>query len=155
MRNVLLSLILSLTYSLCFAAESSDSLLYPSLENDVVTPLAILKIFLLLIVVILLILGAVWLLKRVSPQVTGSGSGRAGLIKILSTSYLGPKRAFILVEVLDRIMLVGITECDVRLIAEFTDPEEVAEIRAKAGKKTLNSGFAGVLASFIRKNQSQ
>lgn len=152
MRNFLFTVILFLTSSLCLAAESPDSLSSLTFARDVVTPWAILKIFLLLIVVILLIFGAVWLLKRVSPQIPGSAS--AGLIKILATSYLGPKRSFILVEVLDRIMLVGLTEGDIRLIAEFTDPEEVAQIRSKTGKKTLDGGFAGTLASFIRKNQS-
>jgi len=152
MRRIWLGLIGLIPLNIVLAADKADSLTFSGLNGAGLSFWAVLKIFFLLGVVILLIWAAVWALKKLSPQVA---SGRAGgIVRILSTTYLGPKRAFILVEVLDRIMLVGITESDIRLLAEFNDAQEVAEIRARAAGKSFPGGqFSAALSSFFQKNK--
>ncbi len=136
--------------SFTFAAENSDSLTFSNIQSPALSIWAVMKIFFLLAVVVALILAAVWALKKLSPQLAAGKT--AGVVRILSSTYLGPKRAFILVEVLDRIMLVGITESNIRLITEFTDPQEVAEIRSRAaGKNFPGEQFSSVLTSFFKK----
>jgi|GEM_PF-1526471 len=144
------ALFILLPVSLSFAAQNSDSLTFSDISSPALSIWAVMKIFFLLAIVIALILAAVWALKKLSPNLAAGKT--AGVIRILSSAYLGPKRAFILVEVLDRIMLVGITETDIALIAEFNDPQEVAEIRARAaGKNFPGEQFSSVLTSFFKK----
>ena len=138
-------ILLSLTVSV---AETADSLSHSDYGSEVLTPMSVLKVFFLLFVVIALVIIALWVLKKISPQIHKGAA--SGLIKVLSTSYIGPKRALLLIEVLDRVLLVGVTESEIDLITEFTDPEEVARIRAKAGKGGSGDNFAATLSTFFK-----
>lgn len=141
MKKILITCGLLLLPTLLQAADSSAS-------DDASVFWAILKMIFMLGVVVALIFGTVWLLKKISPQFNRTSS--ANIIKILSISYLGPKRALVLVEILDRIMLVGVTECDIRLITEFIDPEEIARLRTMTGKVNQADAFSTALASFFK-----
>ncbi len=134
------------------AAQDNYSLKSSDYGDNILTPFAVLKIFVLLLLVIALIMAGVWMLKKFSPQLARGYT--SGIITVLSTTYLGPKRAFFLIEVLDRIMLVGVTECDIRLIAEFTDPNEIERIRSMSSKKSGKESFSAALASVFAKKQS-
>jgi len=145
MKKILLSIILTAFSASLLLAENPA----PASGGAALTFWAVFKLFFMLAVVLGLIFGTVWLLKKLSPQFNRTAS--ANVIKVLSISYLGPKRALILVEILDRIMLVGATECDIRLLTEFKDPEEIARLRALTGKTSPADAFSSALSSFFQK----
>ncbi|NQS98115.1 MAG: flagellar biosynthetic protein FliO [candidate division Zixibacteria bacterium] len=134
--------------SLGMAAAAADSAGISGVYSPTISPLVYVKILFLLGLVIALILGAVWVIKRISPQFNRRAQG--GAIRIISSNWLGPKKALFLVEVLDRVILVGMTDNNISAIAEFTDGEEVTIL--KGGKEDRGSGpsFSSVFRSFLR-----
>ncbi|MBC8277745.1 MAG: flagellar biosynthetic protein FliO [FCB group bacterium] len=148
MRRLLLVISAALFSVTAAVGGTADSLSHSNSGSDVLTPMSVLKVFFLLFVVIALVIIALWMLKKISPKIQKGAA--SGLINVLSTSYIGPKRALLLIEVLDRVLLVGVTEIEIDLITEFTDPDEVARIRAKAGKGASGENFASALSSFFK-----
>lgn len=79
-------------------------------------------------VVMLLLGGALWLLRRF-----GRGSrllDGGGLIRVLARRPLGPKQEIFLVEVGAKAFLIGSTRDQLRTLGEFAQPDEVAALRA-------------------------
>jgi flagellar protein FliO/FliZ len=71
-----------------------------------------------LAVVLAILIACVWLLKRYSIP------GRsAGLLKIISATALGPRERAVLVEVGDKIILLGVTANNVRTLHVFGHDE--------------------------------
>ena len=79
--------------------------------------------------------------------------GRGG--RVLSHLPLGPNRSVCVVEVAGRFLLLGVTEHEVSLLAEITDPEEIGRLQQQAVSAPLDmSMFSqqfGSLASFAQK----
>lgn len=148
MKKILIFMAVTTTAFTAFAGSAADSASFSSGSDEVLTPMPVLKVFFLLIVVIGLIVAALWVLKKISPPLHKGAS--SGMIKILSTNYIGPKRALLLIEILDRVLLVGVTESDIELITEFTDADEVNRLRAQAGKGSPGENFAATLSSFFK-----
>ncbi|MCX7635899.1 MAG: flagellar biosynthetic protein FliO [Syntrophales bacterium] len=87
-----------------------------------------LKMIFALALVIGIMLGAVYLLKRLTGQGTGASSS-GGYIHILATRYMGPKTSVMILACLGRILVVGVTPGAVNLLAEITDPDLLRKIR--------------------------
>ena len=96
---------------------------------------------LVLALVIGLIYGFVWLLKRFTSQKAES----ADIINLLSTRPLKGDAALHLVEVGQSVFLVGSSGSSVNLISEIDDADSVNEIRLAASmapEKPASAGFA-------------
>ncbi|MBN1613642.1 MAG: flagellar biosynthetic protein FliO [Deltaproteobacteria bacterium] len=79
-----------------------------------------LKMLAALTIVLGLMIGAMFVLKRFMNQaVPGMDDGQA--IRILSTRYLGPKNSIMLVEVLGQLMVIGLSNQQMSLLATITD----------------------------------
>lgn len=152
--NVFLSILLSFeTNPLLNQAARPDSLKSALLKEPVISPLVYVKVVFLLIFVVMVIVFAVWAMKRLSPQM--GRDFHNGVMKILSSTWLGPKKALHLVQVADRIMLLGMTENSVNLITEFKDPEEVARVRTQLEGKEVKQNFAAAFSSFFHKAKAK
>ena len=89
-----------------------------------------LKMIFALAIVLGLLIGGMYFVKRFLQQASPSANNQA-LINIISTKYLGPKSSIILVEVLDQIIVVGISGQQMTTLACIDDPDAVAKIKDK------------------------
>lgn len=79
-------------------------------------------------VVITLLAGAFLLFKRLARNSRFLGTG--GPIRVLARKGLGSRHDLFLVEVGRRVLLLGATRERLGTLGEFTDPDEVARLRA-------------------------
>jgi len=95
-----------------------------------------LKMIFALAIVLGLLIGVMYFVKRFMQQ-TGSASDNQSLINVISSKYLGPKNRIVLVEIIDKIIVVGISSQQMTTLACIDDPLALAKI--KTGKS--NSGM--------------
>jgi len=90
-----------------------------------------------------LLAGSLWAMKKF----TGGGSrssGRAGAIRILDTLSLAQNRAFYVVDVGDRAVVVGATPQQFSFLADVTDAELLERLRAQNGTPVASSISNGI-----------
>jgi len=77
-----------------------------------------------LVVVLGLIVGGAWLLRRLMPQVRRSGGSSP--VHVLSTTYLSPKQSLSLVRCGQRMILIGVTAEHISPLAVMDDQSEIS-----------------------------
>ena len=87
-----------------------------------------LKMIFALAVVLGLLIGVMYFVKRFMQQ-TGTDSDNQSLINVISSKYLGPKSRIILVEVIDKILVVGVSHQQMTTLASIEDPLAIAKIK--------------------------
>ncbi len=107
-----------------------------------------------LVVVFAFVVGMAYLAARfLGGHFARPMQGQGG--RILSHLPLGPNRSVCVVEVAGRFLLLGVTEHEITLLAEITDPEEVSRLQQMAISAPLDmSMFSqqfGSLASLAQK----
>ena len=104
---------------------------------------SILRMLSALVVVVICIYGAVFALKRfMGRKIAGRGS--QGILEVLETAHLGPKKMVSVVRVADRSVLVGITENQITLLTEL-DETKTAEITASDAQPVVHASFGEML----------
>ncbi|HOK06401.1 MAG TPA: flagellar biosynthetic protein FliO [Syntrophales bacterium] len=93
-----------------------------------------LKMLFALALVLGIMVGAVYLLKRLTGQ-TGPGLGEGIGIDVVSARPMGPKGAVMILRVLDRVLVVGVTDQAINLLAEIADEKGLERLR----RETVNS----------------
>ena len=92
-----------------------------------------LKMFSMLAVV----LGIMFLLffgfKKYVLKNTMFGGGEK-LVNVLGSGFLGPKKNIVLVEVAGEVLVLGMSQDNISLLTNITDPEKIEEIKSKGGK---------------------
>lgn len=89
------------------------------------------RLLLGLLVVVALILGVWYLLRRIQRgRYPALGETSTGLISVLATTPLGPGRALHIVQVADQVVLVGATDHSVQAIATLDDDTAAVITRA-------------------------
>ncbi|MFP4212534.1 MAG: flagellar biosynthetic protein FliO [Desulfohalobiaceae bacterium] len=91
--------------------------------SDISLGLASLKVAGSLLLLLGLILLGFYLLKRFGPKAGLRFSGSKE-IKILGQVGLGPKKQLVLVRFLNRLLLLGVTDTNIQLLAEADDVPE-------------------------------
>ncbi len=87
-----------------------------------------LKMLLALAVVLGLLVGAMYLFRRVLQQAPGAvGGGQA--INVVAARYLGPKSSIMLVEVLGKLIVVGLANNQMQHLATITDAEALEKLQ--------------------------
>lgn len=94
-----------------------------------------LKMLFALAVVLGLMLGALYLLKRIAGHNLVAG-GPESLIHILSTRYVGPKSSIMMVDVAGKVIVLGVTANAIHLLGEFEDERIKAMIRERSHAPT-------------------
>ena len=78
-----------------------------------------------LALVLALLFGLVWLLRRLSPAAAGAGNEQFRMVGRLS---LGPRKWLGLVELGGRILVIGVSESGIRHIETIEDPELLQQL---------------------------
>jgi len=100
-----------------------------------------LKMIFALAIVLGLLIGVMYFIKNFMQRSTPSADNQA-LINILSSRYLGPKSSIILVEVMEQVIVVGISGQQMTALAHIDDPLSVAKIKSHRSQ-TQPGPFAG------------
>jgi len=109
------------------------------------------------ILIVVMIIGLVYILKRfVYTRKELLGKNRA--IQILSSTYIAPKKSLMLVEALDRLLILGVTDSQMHLITELKREEYTAYMKEHSGQKSaINSShgqFGDVLSKILKRAKS-
>lgn len=87
------------------------------------------KMFYTLAIVLALMFLIVYVFKKVVLKNSVLG-GNDKLIKVLSTGFLGPKKTIALVEVAGEVLVLGISDDNISLLAQIHDDERLEKIKA-------------------------
>ncbi len=90
--------------------------------------MSLVKMFSALAVVLGLMIGAMYLFKSFMKK-AGAGIDHGQFIKIVSTRYLGPKSSIVLMDVLGKIVVVGIANNQMTVLTTITDRESLERLR--------------------------
>lgn len=104
------------------------------------------RMILALLIIIVLIYIVVYILKKYSYP---TGVGRSDLIKIISFSYLRSKEMLYLIQVGDKLFLLGVTPSNITLIAEFS--EDHFNIGLKEKLENIDNRKIKTVADELRK----
>ena len=69
-----------------------------------------------------------------------------GLVEVLNTTTLGPRKTLHVVAIGNRVLLLGSTDQNVAMLSEITDPVEVLQIRERAGLELPHTSSDGHFA---------
>lgn len=97
-----------------------------------------LKMIFALAIVLGLLIGVMYFIKNFMQRSSPSADNQA-LINILSSRYMGPKSSIILVEVMEQVIVVGITGQQMTPLAHIADPLAIANIKAKRNNPPASS----------------
>ncbi len=86
-------------------------------EGDFST--AMLKMLAGLALVLGIMVGAYWLVRRLAPKAAALGGGR---MRLLARLGLGPRKFLAMVKVADRVLVLGVTTDSIRLLCELDQP---------------------------------
>jgi flagellar biosynthetic protein FliO len=110
----------------------------------------IFKMTVMLAFVLILIYLAVYLYKRVlAPREMRPGSGGSRAVRILGQIYLGSRKSLCLVEMADRILVIGVSQQTVNLITEITDARAIETLRQEYAGTGLHQQFSQYLKKFL------
>lgn len=93
------------------------------------------KMLFALAVVLGLLIGAMYIFKNFMHR-TASGGNDGSAINIVAARYLGPKNSLVLVEVLGKIMVLGLTNNHITHLTDISEPDAPAKLKEieKRGK---------------------
>lgn len=94
-----------------------------------------LKMIFALAIVLGLLIGVMYFIKNFMQR-SAPASDQQALINILSSRYLGPKSSIMLVEVMEQVIVVGVSGGQMTTLAHINDPLSVAKIKAQRNQKT-------------------
>lgn len=94
---------------------SDSTATVPSVSQEILPTLS--RIGISLLVIIVVIYGSVFLLKKLSGQRLGGGA-RGKTVKIIEQTYIAPKKSVCLLKMADRAILIGITDTNINLLTE-------------------------------------
>jgi flagellar protein FliO/FliZ len=96
-----------------------------------------------LVIVLAVIAGAAWLVRRMVPAFRASESGA---MVILARTPVSQRQAIALLQVGRRVLVLGLSPGRVDPLAEIEEPCEVAELLACAGGRAPGPRFNRILA---------
>jgi len=100
-------------------------------------PIELLPSSLKMISMLAVVLGIMFLLffcfKKYVLKNTMFGGGEK-LVNVLGSGFLAPKKNIVLVEVAGEVLVLGISQDNISILTNITDPEKIEEIKSKGGK---------------------
>lgn len=108
-----------------------------------------------LLLIMLMIYGVVWFLRYLMNK-KNSGSFTASSIRVISTTYIAPKKSVTLLQVYDKAVLIGISENSMDALIELDEEAGWKELVSdpKDDKDNGNS-FAQKLSKALKENISK
>ena len=105
-----------------------------------------LKMLFALAVVLGLMVAAVYVMKRFTNH-TSPGHRDGSLIQVVSTRYLGPKSSILLVDVLGKGIVLGLSNGQMTLLTAIDDSQALEKIKILRRSEPSNP----VLADFLKR----
>ncbi len=96
--------------------------------------------------------GGLWLLRRVLLE--GRSRVSREWIDVLATAYIAPKKQINLVKVLDKFLVIGVTEAGMNTLAELDEESVSRHITPARGGSGKQSGFARLLKGALASNSA-
>lgn len=108
----------------------------------------------LLIVIIALIVLTLSVLRRVIRP-GGRGGSNPGAMRVVGTLFLEPKKGIYLVKVVDRLLILGVTEGNITMLEKVGEGPEIEKMeQAFSGNRDLFSlNFPERLRRALKKNR--
>jgi flagellar protein FliO/FliZ len=111
----------------------------------------LLRLFLALALTIGLIFATIWGLKIVWEKRGWNNLAEEGKpIKVLTSTYLAPRKSIHLVEVGKRILVLGVGNDEINCLDVIQEPEEVESLRSASSQQ----GFPKIFDRVLRKNET-
>jgi len=110
---------------------------------------SILKIISALAVTLGALIVAAYLFKKIIKK-SGVKINDSELIKILSVKYLGAKNSIMVVNVLEHIMVIGISSSKISLLTEIVDPGSLEQLKDIQGQENKNVPFSHYLKGLLK-----
>ncbi|PKN33637.1 MAG: flagellar biosynthetic protein FliO [Deltaproteobacteria bacterium HGW-Deltaproteobacteria-19] len=92
---------------------------------------ALLKMLFALAIVLGLLIGSVYFLKKFMAPAGGGDEGQA--IRILATRSLGPKSSILVVDILGKVVALGVTGAQISVLTDLDDPSTLDRLRPQGG----------------------
>ncbi len=108
---------------------------------------AALKMIGVLAVILGLLIGGLYLLRRFLPGTSKMG-WMSGQVRLVGQFPIGPKKLLALVKVADQVLLLGVTEHNISFLTRIDDPQAIEGIARTDERAPL--GFAGLLRRVSR-----
>jgi flagellar protein FliO/FliZ len=89
---------------------------------------SLLKMVFALALVLGLMIGAMYLVKKILSSTTPA-MDRGSLIRILSSRYLGPKNSILVVDVAGEILVLGVSNSQMTMLTTISDREALEKLR--------------------------
>lgn len=104
------------------------------------------RIIMYLIVLIILIWGGLYLLRRFIMPAGSSAGGLHKSVRVLGQVGLGQRKALYIVEVVDKIIVLGVTEHAVNTVSEITDSGAIDIVKSE-----FQEGFHYQFSHYFKK----
>lgn len=106
------------------------------------------------LVILLLLIPVAYLVTRAyGVRMRKTGLGRA--MQVLEVAHLGAGRSLFLVQVGRRLLVIGMTAHSVSLVAEISEPDEVAALIQRTGKRGHGTFGELLQARLTRERQGE
>jgi flagellar protein FliO/FliZ len=108
------------------------------------------KTFSTLFILLAVILFGLYLVKRFWPKGAGLMGGDQW-IKVITTSYLAPKKMISLVEVAGEILVLGHTDTQITMLSKVADQQTIHHLKSSQKGKGMGSPFYQQLKDLVNK----
>ena len=112
--------------------------------------LSILKMLSALALVLGLMVVAMYFLKKFMNR-TGGSIETDEFVKIISTRYLGPKNSIVILDILGRVIVVGISNQQISMLTEIDDRESLDRLKTMRGRRAQSPALMDQLTLYKRK----
>lgn len=108
------------------------------------------KIIVILALVIAIIYGIFYFLKKTLKIKDETGEGAA----IISNQSIGPGKWIQIVFVGGKYLILGVTNDNINLISEITDPKEIERLEISLNERKTDEGhsFSDIMSAFFKNN---
>jgi flagellar protein FliO/FliZ len=86
-----------------------------------------------MVLVLLLLLGVLLSALYAFRRLAGAGQASGRPIRVLASSYLGPRKVISMVEIPGKILVLGVTKNDIRVLDRIDDEGVLAGFRTSEG----------------------
>jgi flagellar protein FliO/FliZ len=108
---------------------------------------SMIKIFSALAIVVGMMIASIYLAKKVMRK-AGGKIGEEELIKIVATRYVGPKSNVMIIDVLGKLLVVGLTNNQMSLLTRIDDDQSLDWLKTVQGGVHKPSLFSDQLAFY-------
>lgn len=86
------------------------------------------KMLFALAIVLGLMVGAAYFIKRIFPR-NGGAFNDHSMIKVIASRYLGPRNSIVLVEVLGKVIIIGVSPSQISPLGTIVEADALEKLR--------------------------